>query len=249
MTVFTNSDFCNLKIKVFFGKKEFHSCRLGLTCFCYPFQGHHFRSFVPMYTIQKCCALEHSHCAYIKITQFVCLETLSCDIRKISLICFCIKSFFFTYIFQPLQVTQGAEKFLTEKGGKVLANVQVAKKKRNTLSKVVGGQAITETVVFDKIKEHNDKYGNKSKGKKSKSKQKQQPIPSTSGLQTVKKRKIMPVPEESSDEEIQESEKCIVCKRISPDFSSRPHVIIVNGESVKNAWDGFILAFVPLSGL
>jgi hypothetical protein len=52
--------------------------------------------------------------------------------------------------------------FLENKGGEVLRNVRVAKT-RNTLSKVVGGKAIAEDAVTDKIKEHIENQGVKRK--------------------------------------------------------------------------------------
>ena len=48
--------------------------------------------------------------------------------------------------------TADAEKFLEEKGGKILENVTAAKKPTNTLSKVVSGKALTEDDILYKIK-------------------------------------------------------------------------------------------------
>ena len=49
-----------------------------------------------------------------------------------------------------------------------------------------------------------------------------------------------------SEEDIPDYEKCIICKRSSPDFSKKPFIIIVNwaGANVKNVMDGFSCHFV-----
>jgi hypothetical protein len=130
-----------------------------------------------------------------------------------------------------------AEHFLEKRGGQILENVQKAKTKRNTLSKIVGGKPITEDNIVEQIIAHNEKYDPKQKSKqitknKAKSSNKKSPKPGTSGASVNKKRKVNPPIEnscESSDEEnVEENEKCIVCKNFSPDISKRPYVIIVN---------------------
>ena len=66
----------------------------------------------------------------------------------------------------PTQEIKTAENFLQDRGGKILQNVQKAVKRRNTLSKVVGGRAITEDAVVEQIKLHNEKYAPKVKHQK-----------------------------------------------------------------------------------
>lgn len=125
-----------------------------------------------------------------------------------------------------------AERFLLERGGKILENVQKATKSRNTLSKVVGGKAITEEDVVAKIKSHTEQYGPNKKSVNKESNKKRQglsPKPSTSGIAKKPRKILAPVENiESSDEEVLESEKCVVCRRFSPDTSKRPYVIIVS---------------------
>ncbi|XP_060568482.1 uncharacterized protein LOC132727089 [Ruditapes philippinarum] len=134
-------------------------------------------------------------------------------------------------------VMSDAEHFLEKRGGKMLENVQKAKPKRNTLSKIVGGKPITEDNIVEQIIDHNEKCDPKQKSKqitknKVKNSNQKSPKPGTSGVSVNKKRKVNPPIEnsfDSSDEEnVRENEKCIVCKKFSPDMSKRPNVIIVN---------------------
>jgi hypothetical protein len=71
----------------------------------------------------------------------------------------------FTSEEQPLHTsspTINAESFLIAKGRKVLENVQAARK-RNTLSEIISGKAITEDDIVSKIQEHVVKYPQKGK--------------------------------------------------------------------------------------
>ncbi|KAH3736182.1 hypothetical protein DPMN_042745 [Dreissena polymorpha] len=112
--------------------------------------------------------------------------------------------------------------FVQERGGKILQNVDTAKKPRNTLSKVVGGQAVTETEVLNKSQTHKHKQSNKRS--KDAKKENINPTPSVSGC-AKKPKVIRTVTEsESSEDEITDSEKCIVCKKCSPDLSKRPYI-------------------------
>lgn len=122
--------------------------------------------------------------------------------------------------------SDSAEAFLLNKGGKVLENVQTAKKPRNTLSKVIGGKPITEDDVVDKIRDHNSKQ-NKTANKRSIVKS---PVATTSGIivKRGKKRAAKQVDTDSdTEDEITEDKKCIVCKKFSPDTSKFPYIIIV----------------------
>ena len=126
--------------------------------------------------------------------------------------------------------SQAAEKFLQEKGGKILQNVDTAKKVRNTLSKVIGGKSITEDDTIEKIKEHIDKQKTrKATSRKGKRKCDKSPVASTSGLPIKKGKKCLTFTEDSdsSQEDIAENEKCIICKKFSPDTTKLPYVIIV----------------------
>ncbi|KAH3803653.1 hypothetical protein DPMN_131919 [Dreissena polymorpha] len=99
------------------------------------------------------------------------------------------------------------------------------KKTRNTLSKVVGGQAVTETEFLNKIQTHKHKQSNKRS--KDANKENINPTPSVSGC-AKKPKVIRTVTEsESSEDEITDSEKCIVCKKFSPDLGKRPYIVIV----------------------
>ena len=153
-------------------------------------------------------------------------------------------------------LSESAENFLLHKGGQILANVQTAKKKRNTLSKVVGGKAITEDEVMDKIVEHQDKNKPKIKSRTGKSKQtiyinevipkkskistnSTSPVAGPSGVPLKKMKKVqIESCDSDSEEDIPDYEKCIICKRSSPDFSKKPFIIIVNwGQCEKcNGW-------------
>ncbi|XP_052798487.1 uncharacterized protein LOC128230336 [Mya arenaria] len=133
--------------------------------------------------------------------------------------------------------TPSAEQFFEQRGGKILQNVQKAKKSRNTLSKIIGGMAITEDDILAQIKAHTDKYGpSKIKEKKSASKEnnkkRKQTSPKASTSNSVKKpKKVLESSEncDSSDEEdVPDSEKCVVCKHFSPDRTKRPFIIIVS---------------------
>jgi hypothetical protein len=131
----------------------------------------------------------------------------------------------------PSKQNQSAEDFLQERGGKVLQNVQTAKI-RNTLSKVVGGKAITEDTVTEKIKEHINKQANKKAAPKA-SKRKSMPQPSTSyaindSHSKKNKRCVQQESSESENSDIDESEKCIICKQYQPEnLDKYPHLIIV----------------------
>ncbi|WAR01176.1 hypothetical protein MAR_007734 [Mya arenaria] len=115
--------------------------------------------------------------------------------------------------------TPSAEQFFEQRGGKILQNVQKAKKSRNTLSKIIGGMAITEDDILAQIKAHTDKYGpSKIKEKKSASKEnnkkRKQTSPKASTSNSVKKpKKVLESSEncDSSDEEdVPDSEKCVM---------------------------------------
>ena len=125
---------------------------------------------------------------------------------------------------------KSAEKFLLHKGGKVLENVQTAKKVRNTLSKVIGGKPITEDDVIDKIRDHTDKQKQQNPATMKKRTNVKSPVASTSGI-TIKKLKKSQnkqiTPDSESEEEITEDEKCIICKKFSPDISKFPYIFIV----------------------
>lgn len=124
-----------------------------------------------------------------------------------------------------------AEHFLEKRGGQILENVQKAKTKRNTISKIDGGKPICGTnhfpwwEIWTKVKL--SVYQKKRNSSNQKSTR-----PDISGVSGNKKRKVQAPIEntyESSDEEnVEENEKCIVCKRFSPDKSKRLYVIIVN---------------------
>ncbi|XP_052257808.1 uncharacterized protein LOC127862643 [Dreissena polymorpha] len=128
---------------------------------------------------------------------------------------------------EPLEDNEKADQFLQERGGKILQNVDTAKKLRNTLSKVVGGQAVTETEVLNKIQTY--KHNQSNKRSKDANKENINPRPSVSGC--AKKPKVIRTVTESdtcsSEEDITDSEKCIVCKKFSPDLSKRPYIVIV----------------------
>lgn len=131
-----------------------------------------------------------------------------------------------------------AVEFLEKRGGEVLKNVKITKT-RNTLSKIVGGKAITEPDIVEKIKSHVDNQKRKplqkqlTKKKATESKAGVEPaIPSTSGTAIItKKRKLNPVPPEdsqSSESETDESEACIVCKKFTPtDMHLKPFLYIL----------------------
>ncbi|XP_045194784.2 uncharacterized protein LOC123550419 [Mercenaria mercenaria] len=124
-------------------------------------------------------------------------------------------------------VPKSAENFLLRKGGKILENVQSAKKERKTLSKVIGGKPITEEEMIDKIKDHNDKQ---KKCSNSKRKTVKSPVVSTSGLPVKRGRKSQHAAftiDSVSEEEIGDEEKCIICKKFSPDTTKFPFIIIV----------------------
>jgi hypothetical protein len=152
---------------------------------------------------------------------------------------------------KPTAAAKSAESFLVEKGGQLLKNVETAKKSRNTLSKVIAEKPITEDDVVKKIKEHKENQTSKQKPSKSKSSknvlQKQKtksPTPGTSGIPMKRAKKtnirerIDEYENESSDDEIPEKDKCLVCKKFSPDTSKRPFIIIVKwGQCDKcNGW-------------
>ena len=130
-----------------------------------------------------------------------------------------------------------AESFLLKRGGRVLENVQ-RHKVRNTLSKIVGGKCITEDEVLEKIIDHENKHQKMNKQteksinecqNKTKKSKTFAPKPSTSGTKS-KKRRIEYSEDFSSSEnesDVDESSKCIICKRFSPDSSKRPDIIIV----------------------
>ena len=147
-----------------------------------------------------------------------------------------------------------AENFLQKKGGESLQNVETAKKKRNTLSKIVGGKAITDDHIVNKIVEHSEKSVSKGKQSEqkrtkkntekssSKGKQKQKKhkgpsgvdsqIPGPSGIPDIKLRKKINVTENEdysdSEDEMPEKDKCIICKKSNPDWRKKPFVIILN---------------------
>ena len=130
-----------------------------------------------------------------------------------------------------------AESFLLKRGGRVLENVQ-RHKIRNTLSKIVGGKCITEDEVLEKIIDHENKHKKMNKQteksinecqNKTKKSKTFVPKPSTFGTKS-KKRRIEYSEDFSSSEnesDVDESSKCIICKRFSPDSSKRPDIIIV----------------------
>lgn len=128
-----------------------------------------------------------------------------------------------------------AKDFLQERGGKILQNVQRAAKKRNTLSRVVGGTAITEDAIVKQIKTHNEKYAPKSKVQRKCENKENNLRPSTSGVVAKSSARCKPkktdLPAEdnsdSSDNDIADSEKCIVCNRYSPDTRNFPYIMIV----------------------
>ena len=148
-----------------------------------------------------------------------------------------------------LPVSTSAEDFLQRKGGKILENVLTAKKQRNTLSRVVGGKAITEDEIVTKIIEHKEKSGSKrkqiqsdSKGKKNKTTENKSQkssnknrvvidsqVPGPSGI-TAQTSAQQTEPEDysDSDDEIPEQDKCVVCKKFSPDWRKRPFITILN---------------------
>jgi hypothetical protein len=129
-----------------------------------------------------------------------------------------------------------AEVFLEAKGGEILKNVKQSKV-RKTLSKVVGGKAITESQVVESIKVHF--ASQKTKGTQQKpgpsvpkavnSTVDLAPVAGPSGI----KRKMAPTlnedtEESESDEEIADSDKCIVCKEFYPkDKNLKPYLTIV----------------------
>ncbi|KAH3690253.1 hypothetical protein DPMN_191867 [Dreissena polymorpha] len=124
------------------------------------------------------------------------------------------------------------ESFFQTKGGQILKNVQ-QKKPRNTLSKVVGGRAITESPVVGAIKLHL-----KSQSKQCADVEQciiSSAVPSTSGLRV--KRKQPPVEEvvssDSDDSDLEESDKCIICKLFYPPCSDTKlsFINIVSGMS------------------
>ena len=130
-----------------------------------------------------------------------------------------------------------------------------SKKKRNTLSKVVGGKAITEDEVMDKIVEHQDKNKPKIKSRTGKSKQtvnineviprkskistnSTSPVAGPSGVPLKKMKKVqIESCNSDSEEDIPDYEKCIICKQSSPDFSKKPFIIVNWGQCEKcNGW-------------
>ena len=91
-------------------------------------------------------------------------------------------------------------------------------KKRNVLSAVVGGKAITEDAVVNNIKKHQEQQ--KKKPKKSVSNC--SPKPSTSGVNHQKQKACSQLPADTNDEDCDESETtdpkdlCCKCKRFQP---------------------------------
>ena len=136
---------------------------------------------------------------------------------------------------QPL-LTWQMQKIFSRKGVvKILQNVQRAAKKRNTLSRVVGGTAITEDAIVKQIKTHNEKYAPKSKVQRKCENKENNLRPSTSGVVAKSSARCKPkktdLPAEdnsdSSDNDIADSEKCSVCNRYSPDTRNFPYIMIV----------------------
>jgi hypothetical protein len=129
---------------------------------------------------------------------------------------------------EAAESTQSARSFLEKRGSSVLQNVGTAKV-RKTLSKVVGGRAVTEDVIFDKIKEHESRTtkpkskapitGKSQKGKTKRKTQTRptlpsQPQPSTSGVNVT-----VPAVSALSDTDDTDNEHdavCCVCGRFSP---------------------------------
>lgn len=119
-------------------------------------------------------------------------------------------------------------KFLECRGGNILKNVQTAKI-RNTLSKVVGGKAITNEDVAEKIKDHIEKQTTSKKRKfipplkvkvPETQNKGQSKLNSSKGKQPKVKSKQprLELSEDASDEDSEtEEEKCSVCGKFFPD--------------------------------
>ncbi|XP_060558398.1 uncharacterized protein LOC132718700 [Ruditapes philippinarum] len=136
-----------------------------------------------------------------------------------------------------LSIASDARSFLENRGSKVLQNVPLAKT-RKTLSKVVGGKAVTEDQVFDAVKTHiSDQKSNKSKRINT-------PVVSTSGIPNkIKKSKDYVVANTDSDvqeNDILDSDKCIVCRRHNvKDIDKLPYLTMLTGDVVTGVMGGF----------
>ncbi|XP_038072690.1 tigger transposable element-derived protein 1-like [Patiria miniata] len=94
-------------------------------------------------------------------------------------------------------------------------------KKRNVLSAIVGGKAITEDAVINNIKKHQEQQKKKPK-KPKKSVSNNSAKPSTSGVGHQKRKSHSQLPADTNDEDCDESETtdpkdlCCKCKRFQP---------------------------------
>ncbi|KAJ8313688.1 hypothetical protein KUTeg_008249 [Tegillarca granosa] len=152
-----------------------------------------------------------------------------------------------------------ATSFLESRGGVILQNLKISKS-RNTLSKVVGGKAITDDTVYSKIEEHIQAQAQTSRKRSStdnipseKSKRKHpsvnKDLPSENSIKkgksksnpskgkAIKNSKIIVDHLSDSDSDISEDEKCIICNRFYPQ-DQNDYVKIVNwGQCGKcNGW-------------
>lgn len=104
--------------------------------------------------------------------------------------------------------------FLENRGGQILKNVKSAKV-RKTLSKVVGGKAITESSVLEAIKLHVGTQNTKKPVEKPIVKA----VAGPSGVQSKASKRKLPIDihedsqnSESDSSDNEDSDKCIVCR-------------------------------------
>lgn len=120
--------------------------------------------------------------------------------------------------------------FLENRGGQILKNVKSAKM-RKTLSKVVGGKAITESSVLEAIKLHVGTQNTKKPVEKPIVKA----VAGPSGVKNKASKRKLPIDihedsqnSESDSSDNEDSDKCIVCREFYPKDKSRmPFLTIV----------------------
>jgi len=131
--------------------------------------------------------------------------------------------------------TDAANTFLNNRGGNILENVKVAKT-RNTLSKVVGGKAITNEDVITKMQNHIHSQSTSMKRKfippfkdPQTHKKETSKLNNTKGKQPqVKHKKVKTITAMDSDDDTEsEEEKCCVCGKFYPEKSDYDHIKIV----------------------
>ena len=157
----------------------------------------------------------------------------------------------------PVKTTEACAKFLEKRGGSVLMQVKIAKMPRRSINKVVGGQAMTEDIVFSKVQDYVSDTSSKGKQDKNNLKNKYckkaqsiaksagkkytstcngktasvaEPVASTSGtgLSKFSKPDQSVINSESDCDSTDESEKCCVCNKWEPAvLKLKPYVTFV----------------------